>query len=166
MCVGIVINKLRGEVKYFEPGPAMLQEMVGKPIFVVSYLNKLNIAEEDTKFGLEFDEVSEIIEYVYDDNKAPNIRIVGLMAMATTAHHVEQRRGRTRQLDWRAQLIGAARESGYDRVLLFSSRDLCHTNDTRNRRARRVAPKLCRKRFDSRAITLLTNRSQHQQTYP
>jgi adenosylcobyric acid synthase len=46
-CVGIVVNKLRGEAKYFEPGPAILQEMVGKPIFVVPFLDNLNLAEED-----------------------------------------------------------------------------------------------------------------------
>lgn len=47
MCVGVVINKLRGEAKYFEPGPKMLQDMVGKPIFVVPHLNDLNLPEED-----------------------------------------------------------------------------------------------------------------------
>lgn len=52
LCVGVIINKLRGEAKYFEPGPAMLQEMVGKPIFVVPYLYNINIAEEDG-MGLE-----------------------------------------------------------------------------------------------------------------
>ena len=52
LCVGVIINKLRGDVKYFEPGPRMLQEMVGKPIFVVPYLCDIDIAEEDG-MGLE-----------------------------------------------------------------------------------------------------------------
>lgn len=50
---------------------------------IIDVLLQISIAEEETKFGLEFDEISDIIEYVYDDQKAPNIRIVGLMAMAT-----------------------------------------------------------------------------------
>lgn len=54
---------------------------------VIDILLQINIAEEDTKFGLEFDEVTEIIEYVFDDNKAPNTRIVGLMAMATNTNN-------------------------------------------------------------------------------
>jgi len=57
---------------------------------IIDILLQISIAEEDTKFGLEFDEVSEIIEYVYDDNKAPNIRIVGLMAMATNTGNKNQ----------------------------------------------------------------------------
>eukprot|EP00977_Amphora_coffeiformis_P000755 scaffold162_cov176-Amphora_coffeaeformis.AAC.15 len=52
LCVGVVVNKLRGEAKYFEPGPQILREMVGKPIFVVPYLDNINIAEEDG-MGLE-----------------------------------------------------------------------------------------------------------------
>jgi len=47
MCVGVVINRLRGDVKYFEPGPSMLQEMVGKPIYVIPHLYTLNLPEED-----------------------------------------------------------------------------------------------------------------------
>ncbi|KAL3930872.1 MAG: hypothetical protein SGBAC_011573 [Bacillariaceae sp.] len=46
-CAGVIVNKLRGESKYFEPGPSMLEKMVGKPIFVVPYLYNLNLPEED-----------------------------------------------------------------------------------------------------------------------
>lgn len=46
-CAGIIVNKLRGQAKYFEPGPSMLEEMVGKPIFVVPFLYSLNLPEED-----------------------------------------------------------------------------------------------------------------------
>ena len=46
-CAGVIVNKLRGEAKYFEPGPSMLEKMVGKPIFVVPYLYNLNLPEED-----------------------------------------------------------------------------------------------------------------------
>ncbi len=47
LCVGVIVNQLRGEVKYFEPGPQMIEEMVGKPVFVVPYLYNLNLPEED-----------------------------------------------------------------------------------------------------------------------
>jgi adenosylcobyric acid synthase len=47
LCIGVIVNRLRGEAKYFEPGPAMLEKMVGKPIFVVPYLYDLNLPEED-----------------------------------------------------------------------------------------------------------------------
>ena len=57
---------------------------------VIDVLLQISIAEEDTKFGLEFDEISDIIEYVYDDEEAPNIRIVGLMAMATNTNDETQ----------------------------------------------------------------------------
>ncbi len=57
---------------------------------VIDILLQISIAEEDTKFGLEFDEVTDIIEYVFDDNKAPNIRIVGLMAMASNTDDKKQ----------------------------------------------------------------------------
>jgi adenosylcobyric acid synthase len=47
LCAGIVVNKLRGETKYFEPGPRMIEEMVGKKVFVVPYKYDLNLPEED-----------------------------------------------------------------------------------------------------------------------
>ena len=47
-CVGIVVNRLRGDPRFFEPGPAILQERVGKPIFVVPFLSNLALPEEDS----------------------------------------------------------------------------------------------------------------------
>lgn len=47
MCAGVIVNKLRGDAKNFEPGPTMLERMVGKPIFVVPFLHDLNLSEED-----------------------------------------------------------------------------------------------------------------------
>eukprot|EP00980_Cylindrotheca_fusiformis_P015075 scaffold4157_cov136-Cylindrotheca_fusiformis.AAC.25 len=46
-CAGVIVNKLRGDAKYFEPGPKMLEKMIGKPVFVVPYLYNLNLPEED-----------------------------------------------------------------------------------------------------------------------
>lgn len=50
---------------------------------IIDVLLQISIAEEDTKYGLAFEDISEILEYVFDDNKAPNIRVVGFMGMAT-----------------------------------------------------------------------------------
>ena len=47
LCVGIIVNKLRGEAKYFDPGPKMIEDMVGKPVFVVPFLPHLHLPEED-----------------------------------------------------------------------------------------------------------------------
>ena len=47
LCCGVVINRLRGETKYFEPGPSMIEEMVGKPVFVVPWVYNLHLPEED-----------------------------------------------------------------------------------------------------------------------
>jgi adenosylcobyric acid synthase len=47
LCKGVIVNKLRGEAKYFEPGPKMLEKMIQKPVFVVPYLENLNLPEED-----------------------------------------------------------------------------------------------------------------------
>ena len=52
LCCGIVVNKLRGEPKYFHPGPRMIESMVGKPVFVVPHLHNLNLPEEDA-LGIE-----------------------------------------------------------------------------------------------------------------
>ena len=49
-CCGVVINRLRGEAKYFEPGPRILEEMVGKPIFVVPYVYDMNLPEGSFSF--------------------------------------------------------------------------------------------------------------------
>ena len=47
LCGAVIVNRLRGERKYFEPGPAILEEMVGKPIFVVPFIQDINLPEED-----------------------------------------------------------------------------------------------------------------------
>lgn len=47
LCCGVVVNRLRGDPKYFEPGPTMIQELVGKPVFVVPWLDGLNLPDED-----------------------------------------------------------------------------------------------------------------------
>ena len=49
---------------------------------VIEVLLQMHIAEEETKFGLDEDELDEIMKQVQND-KFENIKIVGLMGMAT-----------------------------------------------------------------------------------
>jgi hypothetical protein len=57
----------------------------------VDCLLQIHIAEEETKFGLDEKELEEILNYVQDDkNEMNNIRIVGLMGMATFTDNHEQ----------------------------------------------------------------------------
>ena len=57
----------------------------------VDCLLQVHIAEEETKFGLDKKELEEILHFVQDDkNEMNNIRIVGLMGMATFTDNQEQ----------------------------------------------------------------------------
>lgn len=57
----------------------------------VDCLLQIHIAEEETKFGLDEKELEEILHYLQDDkNEMNNIRIVGLMGMATFTDNQEQ----------------------------------------------------------------------------
>ncbi|GGC92315.1 YggS family pyridoxal phosphate enzyme [Flavobacterium lutivivi] len=57
----------------------------------VDCLLQVHIAEEETKFGLDEKELEEILNYVQNDkNEMNNIRIVGLMGMATFTDNQEQ----------------------------------------------------------------------------
>lgn len=51
---------------------------------VIDCLLQVHIAEEESKFGLDEEELSEVLKQVQDDkNELNHIRIVGLMGMAT-----------------------------------------------------------------------------------
>lgn len=57
----------------------------------VDCLLQIHIAEEDTKFGLDEKELEEILHFVQNDkNGMTNIKIVGLMGMATFTDNQEQ----------------------------------------------------------------------------
>ena len=57
----------------------------------VNCLLQIHIAEEDTKFGLDEKELDEMLKKIQNDNSAfENIRIVGLMGMATFTDNQEQ----------------------------------------------------------------------------
>lgn len=58
---------------------------------IIDCLLQVYIAEEESKFGLDEEEVNEILEYVQNDNNEMNhIRIVGLMGMATFTNNTAQ----------------------------------------------------------------------------
>lgn len=58
---------------------------------IINCLLQVYIAEEESKFGLDEEEVNEILEYVQNDNNEMNhIRIVGLMGMATFTNNPAQ----------------------------------------------------------------------------
>lgn len=56
---------------------------------IIEVLLQIHIAEEETKFGLDDDELDEILNQVQND-KFENIKIIGLMGMATfTENHTQ-----------------------------------------------------------------------------
>ena len=58
---------------------------------VVDCLIQVHIAEEESKFGLDEQELDEILKQVQNDNENfKNIRIVGLMGMATFTDNLNQ----------------------------------------------------------------------------
>lgn len=56
---------------------------------VINVLLQVYIAQEETKFGLSDDEVTEILTYAHN-NKLSNIRICGLMGMASNTDNTTQ----------------------------------------------------------------------------
>lgn len=58
---------------------------------VIDVLLQLHVADEDTKHGLDNNELTELMEY-YEAQKAtlPNVRIRGVMGMATFTDDMEQ----------------------------------------------------------------------------
>jgi pyridoxal phosphate enzyme (YggS family) len=58
---------------------------------VIDCLLQIHIAEEETKFGLDEEELNEILKQVQNDkSEFENIRIVGLMGMATFTENQNQ----------------------------------------------------------------------------
>jgi pyridoxal phosphate enzyme (YggS family) len=58
---------------------------------VIDCLLQIHIAEEETKFGLNEEELEEILKQVqHDSDNFSNIRIVGLMGMATFTENTAQ----------------------------------------------------------------------------
>ena len=62
---------------------------------VINCLLQIHIAEEETKFGLNEEELDEILKQLFDsaqsdNNKLENVRVVGLMGMATFTENTVQ----------------------------------------------------------------------------
>ena len=56
---------------------------------VIDCLLQMHIAEEETKFGLDNEELEQILQQ-FQNNKFKNIKIIGLMGMATFTENQEQ----------------------------------------------------------------------------
>jgi pyridoxal phosphate enzyme (YggS family) len=66
---------------------------------VIDVLLQLHIAEEETKFGLDEKEVIELLEYYFaQESQLQNVRICGLMGMATNTEDESQIRTEFRRL--------------------------------------------------------------------
>ncbi|AEW86356.1 YggS family pyridoxal phosphate-dependent enzyme [Flavobacterium columnare NBRC 100251 = ATCC 23463] len=57
---------------------------------VIDCLLQIYIAEEESKFGLDENELEEILQFIQKDNPLQNIKIVGLMGMATFTENKNQ----------------------------------------------------------------------------
>lgn len=56
---------------------------------VIDCLLQMHIAEEETKFGLDLEELNEILNQIKDE-KFKNIKVIGLMGMATFTENQDQ----------------------------------------------------------------------------
>lgn len=66
---------------------------------VIDVLLQLHIAEEETKFGLDEKEVIELLEYYFaQESQLQNVRICGLMGMATNTDDEKQIRAEFKRL--------------------------------------------------------------------
>ena len=103
LCVGVIVNKLRGEAKYFEPGPSILESMVGKPLFVVPWLYDINIAEEDG-MGLERKLANEQSAYEADTDKQ-RVAVVCYPHISMTDDLLPVEMDSRFQLEWRRKTL-------------------------------------------------------------
>lgn len=55
----------------------------------IEILVQVRIAKEETKFGLPYNEATDLLQELYT-NEFPNVRVVGLMGMATNTDNKEQ----------------------------------------------------------------------------
>ncbi len=97
------------KVKYIAPFVALIHSVDSMKLLktinkegkknerVIDCLLQMHIAEEETKFGLDYDELSEMLSSE-EFKKMKNIRIRGLMCMATFTDDTEQVSREFRQL--------------------------------------------------------------------
>lgn len=89
---------------------------------VQKILIQINIAEEESKFGLEVDDVEELIR---DIAKLPNIMIKGLMTIAPFVEDSEENRGIFRQM---TQIFVDINKKNIDNVIM-NTLSMGMTND-------------------------------------
>jgi adenosylcobyric acid synthase len=124
LCCGIVINRLRGEVKYFEPGPSMIEEMVGKKVFVVPWVNNLHLPEEDavgieTKIQNEGKSTSDQSE---EQQNKPLVVVVAFPHIAIESDILPLERDESIRVEWRRNLLPNAPYPETAAVVLPGSR--------------------------------------------
>lgn len=56
----------------------------------INCLLQIYIASEETKFGLDESELTEILDYINNDKSATNVNVIGLMGMASFSNNEEQ----------------------------------------------------------------------------
>lgn len=80
-----------------------INKQAAKKDRVINCLLQMHIAQEETKFGFNKEELEAVVEYL-KNNPLPNIRIKGLMGMASFTDNQDQIRtefkGLKKQFDW------------------------------------------------------------------
>jgi adenosylcobyric acid synthase len=94
LCCGIIVNQLptgmRGqEAKYFEPGPKLIEDLCGKPVFVVPHLDDWNFPgdvgiEQRLKNESQYD-TSSSQQSKYKSKAPPQKPIIVILAFPHTA---------------------------------------------------------------------------------
>lgn len=121
LCAGVIVNRLRGDVKYFEPGPKMLEEMVGKPIFVVPYLSDLNLPEEDG-LGVERRLANENEPIVVDDTTLKRVVVIAYPHIAITSDLIPLENDDNFKVHWRRHCIPTQTYPELSAIILPGSR--------------------------------------------
>jgi Cobyric acid synthase len=121
LCAGVIVNRLRGDVKYFEPGPKMLEDMIGKPIFVVPYLSDLNLPEEDG-LGVERRLANEHEPIVVDDTTLKRVVVIAYPHIAITSDLIPLENDDYFKVYWRRHCIPAQTYPEISAIILPGSR--------------------------------------------
>lgn len=66
-----------------------IQKQAASANRIIDCLMQIHIAREDSKFGFDYDELDEMLATT-DWSKLPNVRVTGLMGMATLTENIDQ----------------------------------------------------------------------------
>jgi pyridoxal phosphate enzyme (YggS family) len=92
---------------------------------IISCLLQFHIAEEDTKFGFDWEEVKEMLESVAF-TELKNIKVIGVMAMATFTENKDQIRREFKQLK---QYFDRLKQDYFSEANDFTEISMGMTND-------------------------------------